>query len=139
ILNDWSARVLQSSEMKVGLVPAKGKDTATTLSPALVTLAELVDQRHGDRIDLSLVVTVNNVVVGTDTLANMAWSFAEMVDYASRGTWVRRGDVLGSGTCGGGCLAEYCGWYGKISISPIQVGDTVTMTVDRLGSISNLV
>jgi len=139
ILNDWSARDLQSSEMKVGLGPAKGKDTATTLGPALVTLDELVDQRHGDRIDLSMEVKVNNVVVGTDTLANMAWSFAEMVAYASRGTWVRRGDVLGSGTCGGGCLAEYWGWYGKNSISPIQVGDTVTMTVDRLGSISNRV
>ena len=33
IFNDWSARDLQSAEMRVGLGPAKGKDTATTLGP----------------------------------------------------------------------------------------------------------
>ena len=40
----------------------------------------------------------------------MGWTFEEMVAYASRGTEVRPGDVLGSGTCGnGGCLAELWG------------------------------
>lgn len=139
ILNDWSARDLQTNEMKVGLGPAKGKDTATTLGPALVTLDELADIRRGDRFDLSMEVKVNDVVIGSDTLANMAWSFAELVAYASRGTWVRRGDVLGSGTCGGGCLAEYWGWFGDDYVPPLQVGDTVTMSVDRLGTISNRV
>lgn len=33
VFNDWSARDLQSAEMKVGLGPCKGKDTATTLGP----------------------------------------------------------------------------------------------------------
>jgi 2-keto-4-pentenoate hydratase/2-oxohepta-3-ene-1,7-dioic acid hydratase in catechol pathway len=33
-------------------------------------------------------------------------AFGHLVAYASRGTEVRPGDVLGSGTCGGGCLAE---------------------------------
>ena len=43
----------------------------------------------------------------------MGWTFEEMVAYASRGTWVRPGDVLGSGTCGnGGCLAELWGRNG---------------------------
>jgi 2-keto-4-pentenoate hydratase/2-oxohepta-3-ene-1,7-dioic acid hydratase in catechol pathway len=42
-------------------------------------------------------------LIGADRLDNMAWSFAEMVAYASRGTTVVPGDVLGSGTCGGGC------------------------------------
>ena len=32
--------------------------------------------------------------------------------YASRGTWVRTGDVLGSGTCGYGCLLEL--WVAKV-------------------------
>ncbi len=30
-MNDWSARDLQATEMKVGLGPAKGKDFATSL------------------------------------------------------------------------------------------------------------
>ncbi|EGX59182.1 hydroxylase, partial [Streptomyces zinciresistens K42] len=38
---------------------------------------------------------------------HMSWTFEEMTAYASRGTRVVPGDVLGSGTCGnGGCLAE---------------------------------
>src|SRR5207237_1003065 len=43
ILNDWSARDLQRREMKVGLGPAKGKDFATSLGPALVTADDLGD------------------------------------------------------------------------------------------------
>lgn len=139
IFNDWSARDLQSREMKVGLGPAKGKDTATTVGPAVVTLDELADKRQGDSYDLAMEVKVNGKVIGTDSLANMAWSFAELVAYSSRGTWVRRGDIIGSGTCGGGCLAEYWGWYGDTAIPPVQVGDTVTMTVEKLGTISNTV
>jgi 2-keto-4-pentenoate hydratase/2-oxohepta-3-ene-1,7-dioic acid hydratase in catechol pathway len=139
IFNDWSARDLQSNEMKVGLGPAKGKDTATTVGPAVVTLDELTDKRQGDSFDLAMEVRVNDKVIGTDSLANMAWSFAELIAYASRGTWVRRGDVIGSGTCGGGCLAEFWGWYGEGAIPPVQGGDTVTMTVEKLGTISNTV
>ena len=36
-MNDWSARDLQRTEMKVGLGPAKGKDFATSLGPIVVT------------------------------------------------------------------------------------------------------
>ena len=61
---------------------------------------------------------VNGVELGGDTLANMAWSFEEMVAYASRGTWVRPGDVLGSGTCGGGCMLELWGRRGSFEDPP---------------------
>jgi 2-keto-4-pentenoate hydratase/2-oxohepta-3-ene-1,7-dioic acid hydratase in catechol pathway len=48
IFNDWSARDLQSAEMRVGLGPCKGKDTATTLGPYLVTADELEKHRDED-------------------------------------------------------------------------------------------
>lgn len=139
ILNDWSARDLQRTEMRVGLGPAKGKDTATTLGPVLVTLDELAGARRGDRYDLAMEVSVNGSRVGGDSLAHMAWSFAELVAYASRGTWVRPGDVLGSGTCGGGCLAELWGWSGAQTPPPLAVGDVVTMSVEGIGTIANRV
>ena len=41
ILNDWSARDLQSKEMRSGLGPAKGKDSLSTLGPCIVTADEL--------------------------------------------------------------------------------------------------
>ena len=141
VFNDWSARDLQSAEMRVGLGPCKGKDTATTLGPYLVTADELEKYRDEDGfLRLALTASVNGEVVGTDLLSNMSWTFEEMVAYASRGTLVRSGDVLGSGTCGnGGCLAELWGVRGRQDPPPLKPGDTVTLTVEGIGSVSNTV
>ncbi|MEW2305513.1 fumarylacetoacetate hydrolase family protein [Streptomyces sp. NPDC006655] len=141
VFNDWSARDLQSAEMKVGLGPCKGKDTATTLGPYLVTADELEKYRDRDGfLRLGLTASVNGLTVGTDLLSNMSWTFEEMVAYASRGTWVRPGDVLGTGTCGnGGCLAELWGVHGAQEPPPLKPGDTVTLTVEGIGSVSNTV
>jgi 2-keto-4-pentenoate hydratase/2-oxohepta-3-ene-1,7-dioic acid hydratase in catechol pathway len=137
IYNDWSARDLQSREMRVLLGPAKGKDFAHTFGPWLVTADELEPYRRDDRLDLDLRVWVNDTEIGDDTLANMGWSFEEMAAYASRGTWIRAGDVLGSGTCGRGCLAELWGRAGALTPPPLQVGDVVRMRVEGIGEIAN--
>ncbi|MEV7042352.1 fumarylacetoacetate hydrolase family protein [Amycolatopsis sp. NPDC051061] len=139
ILNDWSARDLQRREMKVNLGPAKGKDSATTLGPWLVTADELEPFRDAEGfLALTMRVLVNGAEVGHDLLSNMGWPFEELVSYASRGTWVRIGDVLGSGTCGnGGCLAEL--WGRGRDVPPLGPGDVVEMTVEGLGTIRNTV
>lgn len=137
ILNDWSARDLQRSEMRVGLGPAKGKDTATSLGPVLVTPDELTDYVDGDRLALRMAAAVNGIEIGRDSLGSMAWSFAELISYASRGTWIRPGDVLGSGTCGGGCFAEFWGWNGQKVPSALVAGDEVALTVDGIGTLTN--
>ncbi|WP_449350752.1 fumarylacetoacetate hydrolase family protein [Streptomyces shaanxiensis] len=141
VFNDWSARDLQSREMQVRLGPCKGKDTAATLGPYLVTADELEPYRDTDGfLRLALTASVNGEVVGKDLLSNMSWTFEEMVAYASRGTVVRPGDVLGSGTCGnGGCLAEPWGVRGEQSPPPLKPGDTVTLTVEGIGTVSNTV
>jgi 2-keto-4-pentenoate hydratase/2-oxohepta-3-ene-1,7-dioic acid hydratase in catechol pathway len=133
LLNDWSARDLQWHEMRIGLGPAKGKDTATTLGPALVTPDEL------DGVELGLRAYVNGDLLGSDVLSHMHWSFAQMIAYASRGTWLRPGDVLGSGTCGGGCLAELWGNQGPDARPSVQVGDRVRLEADVLGAVENVV
>jgi 2-keto-4-pentenoate hydratase/2-oxohepta-3-ene-1,7-dioic acid hydratase in catechol pathway len=141
ILNDWSARDLQRREMKVNLGPAKGKDFASTLGPVLVTADELEPHRDADGfLRLGMTVRVNGEEVGRDLLSNMGWPFEELVAYASRGTEVRPGDVLGSGTCGnGGCLAELWGRSGTQEPPPLEPGDVVAMTVEGLGTIANTV
>jgi 2-keto-4-pentenoate hydratase/2-oxohepta-3-ene-1,7-dioic acid hydratase in catechol pathway len=141
VLNDWSARDLQRREMKVGLGPAKGKDSAITLGPWLVTADELESFRDDEGfLALDMRVSVNGALVGQDLLSNMGWPFEELIAYASRGTRVRAGDVLGSGTCGnGGCLAELWGRRGELDPPPLQPGDVVEMTVEGIGTIRNRV
>jgi 2-keto-4-pentenoate hydratase/2-oxohepta-3-ene-1,7-dioic acid hydratase in catechol pathway len=139
IFNDWSARDLQFAEMRLGLGTLKGKDFANTLGPWIVTPDELEEHRTGDRLDLDLRASINGRELGDDTLANMAWSFEELVSYASRGTWVRPGDVLGSGTCGGGCLMEMWGRHGRDDYPPLKPGDAVSLTVQGIGTLTNTV
>lgn len=141
LFNDWSARDLQAREMRVGLGPCKGKDTASTLGPWLVTPDELAPYRDADGfLRLALAAAVNGEVVGRDLLSNMSWTFEEMIAYASRGGWVRPGDVLGSGTCGnGGCLGELWGRRGEQVPPPLRPGDTVTLTASGIGSVRNTV
>lgn len=139
IMNDWSARDLQAREGVMPLGPAKGKDTAMTLGPCLVTVDELEPHRAGTSFDLEMTVRLNDRVIGTDRLSSMYWSFEEMIAYASRGTWVGAGDHLGSGTCGMGCLAEGWGRHGFEFSPPLAPGDVVEMSVDVLGTIRNTV
>ena len=80
-------------------------------------------------------------MVGRDLLSNMGWPFEDLIAYASRGTRVRPGDVLGSGTCGnGGCLAELWGrGTSRDELPPLRPGDVVTLTVEGIGTIANRV
>lgn len=138
VFNDWSARDLQKPEKNLGLGFSKGKDFANTLGPYLVTADEVEDRRDGDGfLDLEMTVALNGELIGRDTLANVSWTFEEMVAYAARDTWVRPGDILGSGTCGWGALAEFWGRVGERTPPPLVPGDEVTLSVERLGSLSN--
>lgn len=141
IMNDWSARDLQSREMNVRLGPAKGKDFASTLGPWIVTADELDPFLDDDGfLAVRAEVAVNGVRVGADLVSNMGWPFAELVAYASRNSIVRPGDVLGSGTVGnGGCLGELWGRYGELSPPPLQPGDDVRMSIEGIGEIVNRV
>ncbi|MEU2349544.1 fumarylacetoacetate hydrolase family protein [Modestobacter sp. NPDC049651] len=137
IVNDFSARDVQFHEMGMRLGPAKGKDTATSLGPWFVTPDELAPHRSGPSYDLRMEVRVNDRLIGGDTLASMSWTFEALVAYASRGTEVRPGDLLGSGTCQNGCLAELWGRFGHEDWPSLQPGDVVTASVAGLGETRN--
>lgn len=137
IYNDFSARDLAARELRLGLGFAKAKDFANALGPWIVTIDELEPYRDGDRFDLEMSAYVNGRRLGVDTLANMAWSFEEMVVYASRGTTLQPGDVLGSGTCGAGCLAELWGRNGGYEPPPLVAGDEIRLVVEGIGELTN--
>jgi len=139
IFCDWSARDLQMQEMQIGLGPAKGKDSATSLGPWLVTPDELASARTANGYDLRMTATVNGKPYSSGTWADLYWSFEQMICYASRGTTLVPGDVIGSGTVGTGCILELSRVHGTQSYPWLQPGDEVVLTVEGLGSVETTV
>ncbi|MET1055174.1 MAG: fumarylacetoacetate hydrolase family protein [Pedobacter sp.] len=150
IMNDLSARVLQMEEMQSNLGPAKGKDFSTVLGPWLVTADELEEYRvatkaghTGNTYNLKMTCTVNGKQVSAGNMADMDWTFAEIIERCAYGTVIYPGDVIGSGTVGTGCFLELNG-TGRINDPNYQQqwlkdGDLVELEVTGLGILSNTI
>ena len=141
IMNDWSARALQAQEMKLNLGPAKGKDFATSLGPWLVTVDELLarttrDARRGLVFEMNMRASVNGEPLSRGNLKDMTWTFAQIVERASYGVELAAGDIVGSGTCGTGCLLELNG-VGPGENQWLKPGDEVVLEIDGLGRLEN--
>jgi 2-keto-4-pentenoate hydratase/2-oxohepta-3-ene-1,7-dioic acid hydratase in catechol pathway len=138
IFNDWSARDFSAREARLPFGFHKAKDFANTLGPWIVTSDELEPWRDGAHYDLGLEAFVNGTSLGRDSLANMAWSFEELVAFSARGSVVAPGDVIGSGTCGYGCLFELWGRNGSFDDPPpLQPGDEVRLEAEGIGTLVN--
>ena len=122
IYNDFSERTIQAREMSVGLGPAKGKDfrRGHVLGPALVTLDEIPDL-----YDLRMTARVNGEEWCDSSSKTIHWTFEQMIAHVSMDEELRPGEVLGSGTVGGGSGAER-GTF-------LRRGDVVELEVERLG------
>jgi fumarylacetoacetate (FAA) hydrolase len=148
IMNDMSARRLQMEEMLLNLGPAKGKDFSTVIGPMLVTLDELEhlvvpckENHTGKAWNLKMTCSVNGIQVSEGNVADMDWTFAEIIERASYGVDVYAGDVIGSGTVGTGCFLELNG-TGKLNNATyqeqwLQNGDEVVMEIENLGVLKN--
>ena len=139
VMCDWSARDLQAQEMKGRLGPAKGKDSATSFGAFLVTPDELEDRRAGNAYDLEMTASVNGRPYSRGTFSSIHWRFGELLAYASRGTTLRSGDIIGSGTVGTGCILELSAVHGPEAYPWLKPGDQVRLEVDRLGVISSTI
>jgi len=150
IMNDFSARQLQMEEMLLNLGPAKGKDFATALGPWLVTQEELQayevpakDNHTGKSWNLRMQCFVNGKQVSEGNLADMDWTFAELIERASYGVNLFPGDIIGSGTVGTGCFLELNG-TGRLNDPDykeqwLQETDTIEMEITGLGKLSNTI
>ena len=142
VLNDWSARDIQSWE-SVPLGPFLAKSFATTVSPWVLPLAALEDARvrppsrdaslqayltesadWGLNIDFE--VRLNGQLIATPPFATMYWSPAQLLAHLTvNGASTRSGDIFASGTVSGpepgqrGSLIELA-WNGT---SPLQLPD----------------
>lgn len=120
IMNDFSARDIQFQEMACRLGPAKGKDFATAIGPCLVTPDEIPDLAS-----LEMIARINGEVWSHGRFGSIHWSFPQMIEHVSRGEAIYPGDVLGSGTVGGGCGLELDRY--------LQPGDCVELEIQPIG------
>ncbi len=123
IFNDFSARDIQSTEMKGLLGPAKGKDFATALGPWITTADEL------DVHNLTMIARVNGEEWSRGSSSSIMWHVEELIAYISKAEGVVAGELIGSGTVGGGCGVE----LGKL----LNPGDVVELEIEGIGVLRN--
>lgn len=141
LLNDWSARKIQSErELPMMMGPNKSKDFATTAGPWLVTIDELAPRtthtKNGNHYDVDLRALLNGTPYSAGNLNSLYYTFAEIIHHAAKGTLIKKGDVIGSGTVGTGCLLEL-NLTGKVENLWLKNGDIVELASDILGTLTN--
>jgi len=125
VLNDITARDLQYRGTQ--WLPGKAVDGSTPVGPELVTLDEV-----GDPQSLDIRTTVNDNVVQSSNTRNMIFSVARVVSYISQFLTLQPGDVIATGTPEGiGAKRQPPLW--------LQAGDVVTVEVERVGALRNVV
>jgi 2-keto-4-pentenoate hydratase/2-oxohepta-3-ene-1,7-dioic acid hydratase in catechol pathway len=126
VFNDVSARRVQFREMSVHLGPAKGKDQDgwNVLGPYLVTPDEF-----DVTADHAMVARVDGQEWGRGSTADIYHSVARIISHISTNETLSVGDVIGSGTVGGGCGLE----QGRYP----EMGQVVEIEVEGLGTLSN--
>lgn len=125
LFNDWSARDIQFREMSVGIGPGVGKDFASSLGPCIATPDEF------DRDGALLQARIDGEVWSSGQLGAMRFSFEDIIEWLSAEQTLHPGDLLGSGTVGGGCGLELDRW--------LMPGCTVELSAEGIGVLRNRV
>jgi 2-keto-4-pentenoate hydratase/2-oxohepta-3-ene-1,7-dioic acid hydratase in catechol pathway len=124
VFNDLTARDWQFREMQGPLGPAKGKDFdgANVLGPVIVT----ADEFDGDPT-LIMRAFVNDELWSEGSSGSMHWSWGDIIAHVSRSETLHPGEVLGSGTVGGGCGLE----LGRF----LRHDDRIALEIEGIGRI----
>jgi len=150
VMNNFSSRGLQAEEMPLNFGSAKGKDFATAIGPMLLTPDDLEPFKveckpghTGNAYNLPIKCWVNDVRVSEGNLADMEWTFAEIIEYCSYGVQLFPGDIISSGVVGNGCFLQLNN-NSKLNIADyketwLQEGDVVEMEIENLGKLSNTI
>lgn len=127
IFNDVSARDAQFKELPGRLGPAKGKDfdTGNVLGPWIVTADEM------DPYDQVMVARVNGEEWSRGHSGDMHHRFDRILEHISADETLHPGEVIGSGTVGNGCGAEFDRW--------LRPGDVIEMDIGSIGTLRNRV
>jgi 2-keto-4-pentenoate hydratase/2-oxohepta-3-ene-1,7-dioic acid hydratase in catechol pathway len=121
--NDVSARDLQRADRQ--FTRAKSLDSFCPVGPTLVPAVEVPDPQA-----LRIRCLVNGEVRQDATTADMVFSVAELIAFASEAITLEPGDLLLTGTPGG---------VGEFRVPPVYLrdGDEVTVEIECIGVLTN--
>jgi 2-keto-4-pentenoate hydratase/2-oxohepta-3-ene-1,7-dioic acid hydratase in catechol pathway len=123
IMNDVTARDLQF--MTTQWFAGKGLDTFAPCGPDIVSLDEV-----GSLDDLRIITRHNGEIMQDGTTAEMVLKVPALVSYLSTLVTLKPGDLIATGTCSGiGYLMDPQRF--------MQDGDTVTVEIENVGTLSN--
>lgn len=127
VFNDVSARDIQKKEMSVRLGPSKGKDFCSVVGPVIITADEFGVQEP----NLKMSAYVNDELWSEGYTGDAYFTWAQMIEHASKDEWLIATDFMGSGTVGTGCGLELDKW--------IQPGDILKLEIEKIGTLKNIV
>lgn len=123
IINDVSARDIQRSTSQWSM--AKSFPTFCPMGPSIVTADEIADP-HALKISLS----IDGVALQNSTTSELIFKIPALIEYLSSITPLLPGDIVSTGTPSGVGM-------GRTPKRWLKPGDTVTATVEGLGSLTN--
>jgi 2-keto-4-pentenoate hydratase/2-oxohepta-3-ene-1,7-dioic acid hydratase in catechol pathway len=123
IVNDVSARDVQFASTQWSL--SKCFPTFCPLGPAIVTADEIPDPHV-----LHIALSIDGEQLQNSNTSNMVFKIPELIEYLSSITPLLPGDIISTGTPPGVGL-------GRNPKRWLQPGETVTITVEGLGSLTN--
>jgi 2-keto-4-pentenoate hydratase/2-oxohepta-3-ene-1,7-dioic acid hydratase in catechol pathway len=129
VFNDWSARDEQMKAMQGGAInlgPGAGKDFCNGVGPCIVTADEIPDP-----YSLYMRVRVNGEQVSEGNSSGMHYKFEDLIAHLTRGHALYPGEMICSGTVGGGCTFE--------TGLPLHSGDVIELEVEKIGTLRNRV
>ncbi len=158
ILNDWSARDIQKKDME-GLGPTNSKFIiGKSIGPKFIKASEFNIDENGV-FDMSVKLTVNgelrtnsnyNTIYHKHPGTNLksAWSFPKLFTFLGQhNIALEPGYLIGSGTVGDGCIAEFAAKIDPLTgkeIEPakypwLKSGDTVIIEAEKIGLLKNTI
>jgi 2-keto-4-pentenoate hydratase/2-oxohepta-3-ene-1,7-dioic acid hydratase in catechol pathway len=124
VANDVTARDLQQ-KLDTQWTRGKSLDTFCPLGPYIVTRDEIADPQN-----LAVKTTVNGEVMQDSNTSNMIFNVKHLISYSSRMFTLEPGDIILTGTPDGVGM-------GRKPPVFLKDGDTVTVSVEGVGEISN--
>jgi 2-keto-4-pentenoate hydratase/2-oxohepta-3-ene-1,7-dioic acid hydratase in catechol pathway len=123
IVNDVSARDVQFASSQWSL--SKSFPTFCPLGPAIVTAGEIPDPH-----ELNIQLAIDGVVHQSSNTRELIFKIPELVEYISSITPLLPGDIVSTGT-------PYGVGLGRTPKRWLKPGESVTITIDGLGSLTN--